>query len=71
MLQSGEEASKPASTEEEKHVARLQKRIKAFEKDLKQRAAGWKRAREYADGDVEGDDEGGLVRVNLVGSILS
>lgn len=70
MLQSGEEASKPASTEEEKHVARLQKRIKAFEKDLKQRAVGWKRAREYADGDVEGDDEDGLVRVNLVGSIL-
>lgn len=55
---------------EKKHCERLLKRIKSFDSVLKARAEGWKKARLYADGDVEGDDDGGLVRVNLVGSTL-
>lgn len=60
----------PADKQEQDHCSRLLKRIHSFEKQLKDRSKKWKQARDYADGDVEGDDEKGLVRVNLVGSML-
>lgn len=60
----------PVDEREHKHCARLLKRIQTFDKLLKERAEGWKEAREYADGDVEDDDDKGLVRVNLIGSLL-
>lgn len=60
----------PEKKHEQDHCARLLKRIKAFDKQLKDRANGWKEARKYANGDPEDDGEKGLVRVNLVGSML-
>ncbi|KAF0844332.1 hypothetical protein FNL37_1776 [Methylovorus glucosotrophus] len=57
---------------EEQNAAakRLHKRVKAYEKGMKARRDSWKKAREYANGDPEGDDDKGLVRVNLIGSAL-
>ena len=60
----------PEKQKERAHCQRLLKRIKAHEKQLKERAKKWKLARDYADGDVNDDGEGGLVRVNLIGSML-
>ncbi len=60
----------PEKKQEQDHCQRLLKRIKVFDKQLKERSKGWKEAREYADGDPCGDGEEGLVRVNLVGSML-
>lgn len=59
-----------ADRQEKAHAKRLLKRIKSFDALLKDRAKGWKNARNYADGDPEGDGESGLVRVNLIGSVL-
>jgi len=58
------------SEQEKAHCKRLLKRIKAFEADLKERAKGWTDAREYADGNPQDDGETGLVRTNLIGSVL-
>lgn len=60
----------PVDEKEKNHCERLLKRIKSFDGALKERAENWKKARNYADGDVQGDKEDGLVRVNLVGSML-
>lgn len=73
MLQQGDDQKGPVSPDkkrEQAHCERLLKRIKVFEKQLKERSEGWREAREYADGDPCGDDEDGLVRVNLIGSML-
>jgi hypothetical protein len=70
MLEPVDDVKNPASEQEKAHAKRLLKRIKSFEKMLGERAEGWKKAREYADGDTEGDGEKGLVRVNLIGSFL-
>jgi hypothetical protein len=59
-----------ADRQEKAHAKRLLKRIKSFDALLKDRAKGWKNAREYADGNPEEDGESGLVRVNLIGSVL-
>jgi hypothetical protein len=63
-------AISPQKKHEQDHCMRMLKRIKVFDKQLKDRALGWKEARQYANGDPCGDDEDGLVRVNLVGSML-
>lgn len=60
----------PEKKREQDHCQRLLKRIKVFEKQLKERSSGWKEARQYANGDPCDDGEDGLVRVNLVGSML-
>lgn len=60
----------PDKKREQDHCKRLLKRISVFDKQLKDRAKGWKEAREYANGDPCSDGEEGLVRVNLVGSML-
>ena len=70
MLPLAEEVKPEVSLEEKAHVKRLLKRIKSFESELHERSKGWETARNYADGDPNGDDEKGLVRVNLVGSML-
>lgn len=73
MLDSFDDAKQgasPADERQQKHCELLLKRIKSFDKVLKERAEGWKKARNYADGDVEGDEDDGLVRVNLIGSML-
>lgn len=56
---------------EKAHAKRLLKRIESADKVLKERAKGWDKARQYADGDVadKADDDSGLVRVNLIGSV--
>lgn len=59
-----------ADRQQKAHAKRLLKRIKSFDTLLKDRAKGWKEARNYADGDPEGDGDKGLVRVNLIGSVL-
>lgn len=73
MLEQVNDSKGPISPEkkrEQDHCVRLLKRIKVFEKQLKDRAEGWKEARQYANGDPCDDGEEGLVRVNLVGSML-
>jgi hypothetical protein len=73
MLDSFDDAKQgesPVAEREQKHCERLLNRIKSFDVMLKQRAGKWKNARNYADGDVGGDDDEGLVRVNLIGSML-
>lgn len=73
MLEQVNDSKEPISPEkkrEQDHCVRLLKRIKVFEKQLKDRSEGWKKARQYANGDPCGDGEEGLVRVNLVGSML-
>lgn len=60
----------PEKKREQAHCQRLLKRIRVFDKQLKDRAKGWKEARSYADGNPCEDNEDGLVRVNLVGSML-
>ena len=70
MLQTQEELQPNPPKEEAAHAARLLKRIESFEKQLKERSKGWKKAREYANGCPNDDGEGGLVRVNLIGSML-
>lgn len=60
----------PNKKREQAHCERLLKRIKTFDKQLKERAEGWKEARKYADGNPCEDEDDGLVRVNLVGSML-
>jgi hypothetical protein len=70
MLQAADEVRPEPPKEEQAHAKRLLKRIKAFESELKERAKGWEKAREYADGNPNEDGERGQVRVNLVGSIL-
>ncbi len=73
MLESFDDAKQgesPVDEKEQKHCERLLNRIKSFDSTLKQRADKWKIARDYADGDVAGDDGDGLVRVNLIGSML-
>jgi len=64
------QGASPVIEREQKHCKRLLDRIKSFDSALKQRAEGWKEARNYADGDVNDDGDDGLVRVNLVGSML-
>lgn len=70
MLTLADEVTPEPCPEEVAHAKRLLKRIKAFETELNVRAKGWEKAREYADGNPQDDDESGLVRVNLIGSIL-
>jgi hypothetical protein len=64
------QGASPVDEREQKHCKRLLDRIKSFDSALKTRAEGWKEARNYADGDVNDDGDDGLVRVNLVGSML-
>lgn len=70
MLQTLEEQNPNPAREEKAHAARLLKRIKAFSGKLEERAKGWEKAREYVDGCPEDDGEEGLVRVNMIGSLL-
>lgn len=60
----------PEKKREQDHCKRLLKRIGVFDKQLKDRAKKWKEARQYANGDPQEDGESGLVRVNLIGSML-
>lgn len=55
---------------EKAHASRLLRRIKTFDGQLQERAKSWKVARNYVDGKPEDDGEKGLVRVNLIGSVL-
>lgn len=70
MLQAADEVRPEPPDAAQAHAKRLLKRIHAFEAELKKRAKGWEKAREYADGNPNDDGEKGQVRVNLVGSIL-
>lgn len=70
MLEGVDEELSQVPEQEKAHARRLLKRIKSFDQSLKERAKGWKKARQYVNGDVEGDDGEGLVRVNLVTSVL-
>lgn len=58
---------------EKAHAKRLLKRISSFDKDLRDRAKSWNKARQYANSgndESKEDGEGGLVRVNLIGSVV-
>lgn len=70
MLETIDDSKDAKSKQEKAHAERLMKRIKSFKKLLDDRSAGWKQAREYADGDPNGDGDKGLVRTNLIGSML-
>lgn len=70
MLKNADDASFDPDAKEKAHAKRLLARIKAFVGEVDERAQGWKKAREYANGTNGGDGEAGLVRVNLIGSML-
>lgn len=70
MLDKVDDQEDQKSKQEKAHAERLLKRIKSFKQPMDERAKGWKTARDYADGDPEGDDDKGLVRTNLIGSVL-
>lgn len=70
MLEIVGDDSKDVERDHKAHCKRLLKRVKSFEKPLKERAKQWKEARKYVNGDAGGDDGKGLVRINLIGSIL-
>lgn len=70
MLKTADDASFDPADQEKAHARRLLARIKAFTGEVDDRAKGWRKAREYANGTNGGDGEDGLVRVNLIGSML-
>ncbi len=70
MLKNVDDVSLEGNKKEQAHAKRLLSRITSFEKQLKERAKGWVTARNYADGNPEDDGDSGLVRVNLIGSVL-
>lgn len=70
MLEKVDDLESSQDKHEKAHAERLLKRIKSFKAQIDERAKGWKIARDYADGNPEEDGEKGLVRTNLVGSIL-
>lgn len=70
MLENAEEEAAGLSEQERSQTKRLLKRIKSFESPLLERAKDWKEARNYVNGDPEDDGKEGLVRVNLIGSVL-
>lgn len=70
MLKTADDASFEPDPKEKAHARRLLARVKAFAGEVDDRAKGWKQAREYANGTNGDDGEKGLVRVNLIGSML-
>src|SRR6218665_1007952 len=75
--QAGGRSSSPedkgyTNSEEEKALAkRFKKRISFFGNQMKPKVARWKENREYVDGDVNGDSDSDLVRVNLAASVVN
>ncbi len=72
MLVQADDGKLEPPAQEKAHAKRLLKRIESFDKKLKERAKSWDKARQYADGIDEDKDDGesGLVRVNLIGSVV-
>ena len=70
MLASVDDSGLDKSRNEQAHAKRLLARIKSFAAEVDTRAGKWKIAREYANGTNGDDGEKGLVRVNLIGSML-
>jgi hypothetical protein len=70
MLEKVDDLGDKKSDEEKAHAKRLGKRIKSFKKIIDERAKEWKEARCYVNGNPEDDDDDGLVRTNLIGSVL-
>lgn len=70
MLDKVDDSKEQVSKEERAHAGRMLKRIEAFKKEIDERSTEWKKARIYADGKPGEDGDGGLVRTNLVGSML-
>lgn len=68
MLQAAGE--REPSAQEAAHAKRLHERIKHFDGLQDGRRKNWKRARTYVDGNPNDDGQGGLVRVNLIGSFV-
>lgn len=70
MLKPADDASFEPEAKEKAHAKRLLARVKAFAGEVDDRAKGWTKARVYANGKNGDDGESGLVRVNLIGSML-
>jgi len=73
LLQADDSKLEAQNQTERAHAKRLLKRISSFERELKERGKSWSKARQYANSgnDEDKDDgEGGLVRVNLIGSVV-
>jgi hypothetical protein len=70
VLDNLDEVTNEGGDKQTAHAKRLLKRIKSFNDLLNERAKGWKKAREYADGNPEDDGEEGLVRPNHIGATL-
>lgn len=73
LLQADDSRLESQDSTEKAHAKRLLKRISSFDKELKERGKSWSKARQYANSgtdDAKDDGEGGLVRVNLIGSVV-
>ena len=56
--------------QEQEHARRLLRRIKAFQGDLDARAKRWELSRKYVNGDQDGVESNGAIRVNQIGSAI-
>lgn len=71
MLEKVDEHKQSEESAQKKHAIRLLKRIKHFEKEIKERDKSWQKVINHVNGLTDDDGQKGLVRTNIVSSKLN
>lgn len=70
MYEKPAESGPPANEQQRALAVRLRKRLEYFHGERKEDRKRWERNRKYVNGECGDDGEGGLVRVNLIASVV-
>lgn len=71
MLEKLDEQKQGDADAQKKHAQRLLKRVKHFDKELKEREKQWKEVVKHINGLTDDDGQAGLVRTNIISSKLA